>query len=114
MRTLLAESRPPKSAEEKPLLPVRMRFLRPGWVSRSGLKAFTTGGIAEIAALANTERNFSAGPVLGLLDDLLEVEVDGIVMATPSALHAEQAVAACGRGLTILKTADEKSGRTSA
>ncbi|HVI04086.1 MAG TPA: Gfo/Idh/MocA family oxidoreductase, partial [Enhygromyxa sp.] len=35
------------------------------------------------------------------LDELLELELDGIVIATPSAMHAEQAVAALERGLPV-------------
>jgi predicted dehydrogenase len=35
------------------------------------------------------------------LDDLTEVGVDGIVIATPGALQAEQAIAALGRGKAI-------------
>ena len=35
------------------------------------------------------------------LDELLEPELDGIVIATPSALHAEQAIAALERGLAV-------------
>jgi predicted dehydrogenase len=35
------------------------------------------------------------------LDELLEYELDGVVIATPSALHAPQAVAALERGLAV-------------
>jgi predicted dehydrogenase len=50
---------------------------------------------------------------LDTLDELLAAELDGIVIATPSALHAEQAVTALERGLAVFcqkplgRTADE-------
>jgi predicted dehydrogenase len=35
------------------------------------------------------------------LDDLLETSLDGVVIATPSALHADQAIAALERGVAV-------------
>jgi predicted dehydrogenase/glycosyltransferase involved in cell wall biosynthesis len=36
-----------------------------------------------------------------VVDELLEMELDGIVIATPSALHAEQSIAALERGVAV-------------
>ena len=47
------------------------------------------------------------------LDELLDADLDGLVIATPSALHADQAIAALNRGLAVFcqkplaRTADE-------
>lgn len=46
-------------------------------------------------------RTFLRAAVLASLDDLTEVGVDGIVIATPSALHAEWAVNVLGRGMAV-------------
>jgi predicted dehydrogenase len=57
----------------------------------------SAGGIARGSAL-----NRVADPVAARsLDELLELELDGIVIATPSALHAREAKAALDRGIAV-------------
>jgi predicted dehydrogenase len=51
-------------------------------------------------------------PLLDELDELLELELDGVAIATPTALHAEQAVAALERGLAVF--CQKPLGRNSA
>jgi len=46
-------------------------------------------------------RIFPEVAVLDSLDDFMEVDVDGMVIATPGALHAEQAMYALERGMTV-------------
>lgn len=46
------------------------------------------------------------------LDELLEVELDGLVIATPSALHAKQAMTALERGVAVF--CQKPLGRTAA
>jgi predicted dehydrogenase len=87
----------------------RLGFLGVGWIGRSRLDAIARAGTAEIAAVADP----AIPDALQSLDDLLEQRLDGIVIATPSALHAEQAVAALERGIAVFcqkplgRTADE-------
>ena len=76
MRTVLAESRPPGSSDNQTIC-------RPK--------------LAE-----ETARTFPRAAVLTTLDDLMEVGVEGIVIATPSALHAEEANAALERGKAVI------------
>ena len=87
----------------------RIGFLGVGWIGRHRMEAIARSGVAEIAAIAD--------PVAGLVDqalaiapeaargttleDLLALGLDGLVIATPSALHASQAVAALERGLAV-------------
>jgi predicted dehydrogenase len=53
------------------------------------------GSEAAAAAVAGAE-------VVGdTLDSLLDADIDGVVIATPSASHAEQAIAALERGLAV-------------
>jgi predicted dehydrogenase len=59
--------------------------------------------VADVDAGA---RAAAAGAIPGItavqtLDELLETGVDGVVIATPSALHAEQAVTALQRGVAV-------------
>jgi predicted dehydrogenase len=75
----------------------RLGFLGVGWIGRKRLEALQAGGIAEVAAVADP----AVDGALDSLDELLEAELDGVVIATPSALHAEQALAALDRGLAV-------------
>jgi len=52
---------------------------------------------AEVAAVADP----ALPEALDSLDELLERELDGVVIATPSALHAQQAIAALEAGLAV-------------
>src|SRR3954468_15267771 len=87
----------------------RLGFLGVGWIGRSRLDAIARAGSADVAAIADP----ALPDALGSLDELLAHELDGIVIATPSALHAEQAIAALDRGIAVFcqkplgRTADE-------
>jgi len=86
----------------------RLGFLGLGWIGRSRLDAIATAGVAEVAAVADPAL---AGSI-DTLDELLAEELDGVVIATPSAQHAEQAVAALERGLPVF--CQKPLGRTAA
>ena len=86
----------------------RLGFLGLGWAGRSRLEAIETSGLAEVAALADPA--LPGG--LDTLDELLAEDLDGIVIATPSALHADQAVAALEHGLPVF--CQKPLGRTAA
>jgi predicted dehydrogenase len=87
----------------------RLGFLGVGWIGRNRMEALAHGGVARIAALADPQAGAleAAAAVApeaeraGSLEELLEHELDGLVVATPSALHAEQAIAALERGLAV-------------
>ena len=85
----------------------RLGFLGVGWIGRARMEA--VAGDAEVAAVADP----AVPEALDSLDELLELPLDGVVIATPSALHAEQAVAALDAGLAVFcqkplgRTADE-------
>jgi predicted dehydrogenase len=72
----------------------RLGFLGVGWIGRNRMEAVERSGVAEITAVCDP-----AVPDSTSFDELLEL--DGIVIATPSALHAEQAVAALEAGLAV-------------
>jgi predicted dehydrogenase len=87
----------------------RLGFLGVGWIGRSRMEALAETGLAEVAAVADVDaalRDAALGVAPGAtaaasLDELLALELDGVVIATPSALHADQAVAALERGLAV-------------
>ena len=87
----------------------RIGFLGVGWIGRSRMEALARAGQARVTVLADPqpealEAAIEAAPSavrVGSLEELLEHELDGVVIATPSALHADQAVAALERGLAV-------------
>jgi predicted dehydrogenase len=86
----------------------RLGFLGVGWIGRSRLERIERSGLAMVAAIADpAERD-----ALDSLEELLERELDGVVIATPSALHAEQAIAALERGFAVF--CQKPLGRTAA
>src|SRR5215472_11233549 len=118
MRTVLAESRPPGFTDHPTLSRPKLGFLGVGRIGQNRLEAIANSGLAEVTAIAGASpelaaqaaRTFPRAAVLTSLDDLMEVGVDGIVIATPSALHAEQAIAALERGMAIF--CQKPPGRT--
>jgi predicted dehydrogenase len=93
---------------ERPTRP-RLGFLGAGWIGRHRLQAIANSGLADVAAIADPlalpreqlAAMFPNCARLDSLDGLLEMGLDGIVIASPSALHAEQAVAALDSGIAV-------------
>jgi len=87
----------------------RVGFLGVGWIGRSRLQAIAADGTATVAAIADSEpaackAALAIAPqatIVRDLDELLGLDLDGIVIATPSALHAEQARAALASGVAV-------------
>jgi predicted dehydrogenase len=79
-----------------PTLP-RLGFLGAGWIGRRRMDAVREAGAAAITGIADP----ALEDCLGSLDELLELELDGVVIATPSALHARQAIACLEQGLAV-------------
>jgi predicted dehydrogenase len=75
----------------------RLGFAGVGWIGRSRLEAIERSGAAEVARICDP----ALDGCLDSFDELLELDLDGVVIATPSALHAEQAIAALERGLAV-------------
>jgi predicted dehydrogenase len=115
------EVRPPHSS----LFPLpsslpRLGFLGVGWIGRHRMEAVRGSGLAEVAVVADpaAEMREAAGAaapgaeVVDSFDALLAAGVDGVVIATPSAQHAEQSIAALERGLAVF--CQKPLGRTAA
>ena len=87
----------------------RLGFLGVGWIGRHRMEAMLKTGAVEAAAIADPSPQ-CAGQALALapgaalvegLDGLLAAGVEGIVIATPSALHADQSVRALQAGAAV-------------
>jgi predicted dehydrogenase len=74
----------------------RLGFAGVGWIGRDRLEAIERAGVAEIAGIADPALDGALS-----FDELLERDLDGLVIATPSALHAEQALVALERGIAV-------------
>jgi predicted dehydrogenase len=99
--------------------PARLGFLGVGWIGRHRMRALLEAGSTAVAVAdeAPSAASAAAGAVDGCrvvpsLDALLELDLDGIVIATPSALHAEQAARALSRGVAVF--CQKPLGRTAA
>jgi predicted dehydrogenase len=87
----------------------RLGFLGLGWIGLHRMQALLDEGACRVAAVADPstearERMREHAPdaaLLGTLDELLQHELDGVVIATPSALHAQQSLACLERGLAV-------------
>jgi predicted dehydrogenase len=106
----------------RPLLAARPRlgFAGVGWIGRNRLRAVQESDVAEVFAIADPveeqrERARQIAPgalVVASVDELLELPLDGVVIATPSAMHADQATTALDRGLAVF--CQKPLGRTAA
>lgn len=98
----------------------RLGFVGLGWIGRHRLEAIARTGAAEIVVVADSSPKAVAdaladrAPTSGArsLEDVLAVGVDGVVIATPSALHAEQAMIALEDGVAVF--CQKPLGRTAA
>jgi len=87
----------------------RLGFLGLGWIGKARLEALAATGLAEIVALADpNEAALRAAHwlaptarTLATVDELLTLDLDGVVIATPSGSHAEQCIRALRRGLAV-------------
>ncbi len=87
----------------------RLGFLGVGWIGRHRMQAMLETGRVAAAAIADPSAEMAAEALklapgaarVETLDQLLDHDLDGVVIATPSALHAEQSIAALERGAAV-------------
>src|SRR4051812_47440158 len=98
-----------KDADSRIISQPRLGFLGVGWIGKNRLEAIVGSGAGIVTAIADASaaltrevaQAFPQAAVLDSLEDLLAADLDGIIIATPSALHAEQAIAALERGVAV-------------
>jgi predicted dehydrogenase len=84
-------------------------FLGVGWIGRHRMEAVSSVGAATVAGVADVDADaaHAAAAAAGCsercedLDELLSRGLDGVVIATPTALHADQARAALEHGIPV-------------
>ncbi len=106
-----------------PVLP-RLGFVGVGWIGRNRMASILESGCAEICALSDPNENAACeaasmvkGAVVAAdLSDLLSLDLDGIVIATPSGMHSEQVLLALDHGLNVFcqKPLGRNAGETEA
>jgi predicted dehydrogenase len=87
----------------------KLGFAGVGWIGRNRLQALVDSDLVEVAAVVDPDEAcvrscLEIAPDLHVceeFDELLAQDLDAVVIATPSALHAEQSVAAFNRGLAV-------------
>jgi predicted dehydrogenase len=84
-------------------------FLGVGWIARMRLEAIMNSDVATVAAIwdPSPESSLLATQIspdtatVGGCEELLQMYLDGVVIASPSALHAEQAIEALRHGHSV-------------
>jgi predicted dehydrogenase len=80
-----------------------------GWIGLNRMKAVVEAGACEVIGIAEPLPDMAARAAelapearqVGSLDALLRLGLDGVVIATPSALHAPQSLAALQAGVAV-------------
>ncbi|MCU1439001.1 MAG: gfo [Naasia sp.] len=98
----------------------RVGFLGVGWIGRHRMQAIVETGAVEVAAVADPSAEMVAQAAklapdarrLTTLAELLALDLDGIVIASPSALHADQSIEALRGGAAVF--CQKPLGRTAA
>ncbi|MFL6736232.1 MAG: Gfo/Idh/MocA family protein [Sphingomonas sp.] len=88
---------------------VKLGFLGTGWIGRSRMEAMLATGRAEVAAIYDPDPRAVGGAkelvpgsmIASSIDELLACDPDGVVIATPSALHAEQCLRFFEAGVSV-------------
>jgi predicted dehydrogenase len=100
----------------------RLGFLGVGWIGRHRMQMLAKSGF-EIASVSDTSlemvsealKTAPQASAVANLDEMLQQDIDGIVIATPSALHSEQSIRVLESGLPVFcqkplgRTANEVS-----
>ena len=87
---------------------IRLAFIGTGWIGRNRLEAMLATGKAEAVAIcdpnpemADGARRLAPDATVCSLDEALAMKPDGVVIATPSALHADQCIKAIKSGAAV-------------
>ena len=93
----------------------RLGFAGVGWIGLKRLQAVAAADVADIVSITDISPDCAARGVASLqgwvpqgtvrtarsFDDMLDEDLDGVVIATPSGLHAQQTSAALLRGRAV-------------
>ncbi len=122
MRPMGVESEAQAQVQAEPsAVRPRLGFLGTGWIGRLRMQALLEADVAQLAAVHDPSEDAArAAAELGegsricaSVEELLTADIDGVVIATPSALHAAQCIEALRLGKAVFcqkplaRTADE-------
>jgi predicted dehydrogenase len=93
----------------------RLGFAGVGWIGLKRLQSVAAANVADIVSITDVSADCAARAVAALrermpgesiravhsFDELLDEDLDGVVIATPSGLHARQTIAALQRGRAV-------------
>ena len=87
----------------------RLGFIGVGWIGRNRLQAVAEQQIGDIRLVSDPNAGYAqealqyakGAKVVDSLSELIENDVDGVIIATPSALHASQSIDALAAGKAV-------------
>lgn len=87
----------------------RLGFIGVGWIGRNRLQAVAEQQIGDIRIISDPNASYAeealqyakGAKVVDSLSELIENHVDGVIIATPSALHASQSIDALAAGKAV-------------
>jgi predicted dehydrogenase len=87
----------------------KLGFIGVGWIGRNRLEAIAKENIADIKAISDPNAEYAEealqfapnAALLPSLDALIATDLDGVIIATPSALHAAQSIEAIEKGKAV-------------
>lgn len=87
----------------------RLGFLGVGWIGFDRMKAIHAAGVADLVAVFDpSDECATAARTLNpdikrvaSFEDMLEQRLDGVVIATPSAMHADQSISVLSSGAAV-------------
>lgn len=97
---------------------VRLGFVGVGWIGLDRMRAIAASGLADITVVADADPPAAqraaaeVGARTATPEQVLRDTLDGVVIATPSALHADQALQALRAGSAVF--CQKPLGRTAA
>lgn len=99
---------------------LRLGFLGVGWIGRHRMQAMLATSGVEVGAIADPSPEMRTealafapdAAIVDGIEELLTQDLDGLVIASPSALHAKQSIAALKAGVAVF--CQKPLGRTAA
>ncbi|MFL6548798.1 MAG: Gfo/Idh/MocA family protein [Povalibacter sp.] len=87
----------------------RLGFVGVGWIGRKRLDVLARDADVEVAAICDADatrmhdaaRTYPQAACVQQIESLLELGVDGVVIATPNGMHAQQAIACLEKGVPV-------------
>lgn len=87
----------------------KIGFAGVGWIGLNRMKSMVENNLVEVKYIADPVETFTTkakeispgAEITNILDNLLDKDIDGIVISTPSALHARQSILALESGYSV-------------